>query len=128
MTGYSQERTICSFMKCLIEQVIRIARRKELKPELNAITQQEPSKSFLLSKIEEQRRENEEQRGKIDSLISICHDQSRSIKQLKELCNNQQQEMRNGFREMQNKFSALREDVNNKFNSLVNIINENDIF
>lgn len=76
-------------VKFAFEQVIRLARRKELKPELNAITQQ---------------------RRKIDSLISICHYQSRSINQLKEL------------------FNALRKDVNNKFNSLVNIINENDIF
>lgn len=105
--------------------------------------------TVILSKIEEQSRENAEQREKINSLISICNDQSQSINQLTKLCTDLKKqsekdkiEMKHSIKELRNDFgiqsqaikalddkvSAIREEMNSKLDRVVQYIDDQDAY
>lgn len=88
---------------------------------------QDPTTSFLISKIEEQSRENTKQREMIDSIISICQEQSRNISELMEFNNNLQNQSEIFQQEMKDEVANTRMEIN-KFESFLKIVSDHNTY
>lgn len=79
----------------------------------------------LLSKIDEQSRE-------IELLKSICQDQSQTINRLMEFCTTLKEQNENDKREilhdLGSRIDSVRNEVNSKFDRVVQLLNDNDTY
>lgn len=84
--------------------------------------------SLLNHHFDEQRRESSIQREKIDSLVSICHKQSKKICQLMEFNQNLERQNEAFQEETKNELSSLHKEMRDDYHSILYIINDSGSF